>query len=71
VEEGERGEERRKWRTHPCNAQRRAPLGFGLGVHEVVQPFDLREVEPAALVRAARELARLGGTAPWYACERG
>ena len=58
-------------RTHPCDAQRRTPLCLRLGVHEIQQPLDLREIEPAALERAARKLARCGGATPRDARERG
>ena len=61
----------RNWRTHPCDSQRRPPLGFCLGVYEVQQPLDLCEVEPAALERAARKLARCSRATPRNACERG
>ena len=59
------------WRTHPCDTQRRAPLRLRICVYEIPQPLDLREIEPAALVRAARELARSGKATHWDAPERG
>jgi hypothetical protein len=57
-------------RTHPCDAQRRTPLGLGIGLHEVPQALDLGEVEPATLVRAARELSRSGRATTRYVRER-
>lgn len=59
-----------RWRTHPCDAQRRTPLSLRLGVHEVLQPLDLCEIEPATLERAARKLARCGGATSRNARER-
>ena len=59
------------WRTHPCDAQRRAPLRLRVCVYEVPQPLDLREIEPAALIRAARELAWSGEATHCDAPERG
>ena len=66
-----RGGREGNWRTHPCDAQRSAPLRLCIRVYEVPQPLDLREIEPAALVRAARELARRGRATRWDAPERG
>ena len=65
--DGERG---KGGATHPCDAQRRTPLGLGIGLHEVPQALDLGEVKPATLVRAARELSRSGRATTRYARER-
>jgi hypothetical protein len=59
------------WRTHPCDAQRRAPLRLRICVYEIPQPLNLREIKPAALVRAARELARSGEATRWDAPDCG
>jgi hypothetical protein len=57
--------------TYSCDAQRGTPLRLRVCAHEVTQPLDLREVEPVALVRAARKLARSGEATSWDAPERG
>jgi len=59
------------WHTHPCDAQRRSPLGLRLGVHEVQQPLNLCEIKPATLERAAGKLARCSGATARNVRERG
>lgn len=54
---------------HPSSPQGYAPLALRFGVDEVLQAFNLRQVQAASFESASREFSRLRWSAEWKSGE--